>query len=247
MVTKVEAIKKVLEEFNGVATWKQIYDNIEKYYPAAKASVAWQEGLRGVLYREIKNNKNFKRVGLGIYALIDYKEEPKPEPTQKERMHPYIEGICLEIGNFEGFLTYTPDKTQIFKGISLNQIAILPEIPMFTYPEIVDVVKKIDVIWFNKTGFKYPQHVFEVVDAIGTLSDALNRCLQLLHFNLNFTIVGPEEHKDKFEKKINMEPYVRYMTRFDFKDYNSMISFYEQSINLNKIRTGFLKGVKVRK
>ena len=51
MVTKVEAIRKVLEEFNGVATWKQIYDNIEKYYPAAKVSIAWREGIRRVQRR----------------------------------------------------------------------------------------------------------------------------------------------------------------------------------------------------
>ena len=32
MTTKVEAIKKVIEDFNGVANWEQIYNNIEKYY-----------------------------------------------------------------------------------------------------------------------------------------------------------------------------------------------------------------------
>lgn len=35
MITKVEAIKKVLKEFNGIATWEQIYENIEKYKPSA--------------------------------------------------------------------------------------------------------------------------------------------------------------------------------------------------------------------
>jgi len=142
MVTKVEAIKKVLEEFNGVATWKQIYDNIEKYYPAAKASIAWQEGLRGVLYREIKDNRNFKRAGLGIFALKDYKEEPTPKVTEKQKIHPFIEGICLELGNFKKFLTYTPDKTAIFKDkIFLNQIETLKQIPKFTYPEIINDAK----------------------------------------------------------------------------------------------------------
>ncbi|HPD34070.1 MAG TPA: hypothetical protein P5545_05280 [Bacteroidota bacterium] len=245
MLTKVEAIKKVLEEFNGVATWEQIYNNIEKYYPSAKLSIEWKAGIRGVLYREINNNQNFKRIGLGIYALKEYKEESKPQPTQKERLHSYIEGICLEVGNFGGFLTYTPDKNQIFKGIPLSKISSIVEVPPFTYPEIVDIVKRIDVIWFNEVGYKYPQYVFEVVDAIGTLSEALNRCLQLLSFNLNFMIIGPEEHQEKFYQKIKIEPYIRYKERFDFKDYNSMIGFYEQSINLNKIRAGFLKGVKI--
>ena len=60
MITKVEAIRKVLEEFGGKATWQQIYDNIEKYYPAVRASKVWREGIRGVLYREIKKGRNLK-------------------------------------------------------------------------------------------------------------------------------------------------------------------------------------------
>jgi len=59
MTTKVEAIRKVLEDLGGKATWQEIYDNIGKYYPAAKTSKAWKEGIRGVLYREIKKGRNF--------------------------------------------------------------------------------------------------------------------------------------------------------------------------------------------
>lgn len=59
-MTKVEAIKKLMEDNEGVASWQYIYDNMEKYYPVAKTSQEWQAGIRGVLYREIRNNKNFK-------------------------------------------------------------------------------------------------------------------------------------------------------------------------------------------
>ncbi len=244
MITKVEAIKKVLEEFNGVATWEQIYDNIEKYYPAVKVSVAWKEGLRGVLYREIKNNRNFKKVGLGIYALKNYQEEEKPKPEEKEKMHSYIEGICLEIGKFEKFDTYTPDKTAIFKdNIYLGQIATLSEIPQFTYQEIIDVVKRIDVLWFNKVGFKFPLNVFEVVDAIGTLTEALNRCLQLIYFNTNFIIVGPNEYKTRFDERIKREPYIRFGDKFEYKNYNTLIEFYDYSVKMDKVRSGFFRGI----
>ena len=244
MATKVEAIRKVLEEFNGLATWEQIYNNIEKYYPTAKASPAWKEGIRGVLYREINKRRNFKRVGLGIYALKDYKEEEKPKPEERKRMHPYIEGICIEIGNFSGFLTYTPDKSAIFKGnVSLGQISALPEIPIFTYTEIINVIKRTDVLWFNKIGFKFPQYAFEVVDTIGTLSEALNRCVQLIHFNSSFAIVGPSEYKSKFDAKIDMEPYIRYRDRFEYKDYDTVSEFYDYSVKNYKLAKGFFKGI----
>ncbi|PIU43392.1 MAG: hypothetical protein COS97_01290, partial [Candidatus Nealsonbacteria bacterium CG07_land_8_20_14_0_80_40_10] len=61
MLTKVQAIKKVIKDNGGTATWDIIYNNIDKYYPAAKEMKEWQAGIRGVLYREIKNNQNFKK------------------------------------------------------------------------------------------------------------------------------------------------------------------------------------------
>jgi len=43
------------------------------------------------------------------------------------------------------------------------------KMPMFTYPEIVNIVRRIDVLWFNDTGFKFPKCAFEVVHSLGTL------------------------------------------------------------------------------
>lgn len=74
VMTKAEAIKKVLEDNDGIATWEIIYNEIEKYYPEAKASREWSAGIRGVLYREIKNNKNFKKINEGTFALKNYDE-----------------------------------------------------------------------------------------------------------------------------------------------------------------------------
>jgi hypothetical protein len=73
-MTKVDAIKKVLEDNGGIATWEIIYNEIEKYYPSAKVSKEWTAGIRGVLYREIKNLKNFKKIDDGTFALVDYDE-----------------------------------------------------------------------------------------------------------------------------------------------------------------------------
>jgi len=238
MVTKIEAIKKVISDFGGVASWKQIYENIEKYYPPAKASEKWQEGLRGVLYRDMKKG-GIKKVGLGVYALEEYQEEAKPNPKQKIRFHSFMEGCLLEIGNFEKkFITYTPDKTAIFKdNIFLKQIETIKEFPLFTYQEIINIIKRIDVIWFNKDGFKFPHKVFEVVDSIGTLSESLNRCLQLKAFNLHFYIIAKEEDKKKFEEKINLEPYFVFKDRFSFLNYEKVTEIYEHAVKSNELKS----------
>ena len=73
-IIKVQAIKKVMKKFNGIATWGMIYNNIEKYYPDIKKSKEWEAGIRGVLYREIKKSKNFKKIEEGIFSLKDYEE-----------------------------------------------------------------------------------------------------------------------------------------------------------------------------
>jgi hypothetical protein len=44
-MTKVDAVKKVLEEKGGQATWTQIYEGIETYYPAAKISKFGGKGI----------------------------------------------------------------------------------------------------------------------------------------------------------------------------------------------------------
>ena len=71
-MTKVEAIKALMKEYNGVISLKILYSEIEKYYPDAKKSEEWQAGLRGVLYRDL--GKSFKRLDGSLYSLIDYNE-----------------------------------------------------------------------------------------------------------------------------------------------------------------------------
>lgn len=73
-MTKVEAIIEVLRNNGGIATWEIIYNEIENYYPNAKQSRDWRAGIRGVVYREIKNNKSFKNIDEGTFSLLDFDE-----------------------------------------------------------------------------------------------------------------------------------------------------------------------------
>lgn len=241
-MTKVEAIKKVLEDNNGTATLTEIYDNIEKYYPTAKSSTEWEAGIRGVLYREIREKKGFKKIGLSIYALADYKAEEKPQEKDKIRMHSFIEGICLELGNFKDFQTYTADPSVLYRdNIYLNQIATMKELPGFSYPEIINEAKRIDVIWFNSKGYKFPQKVFEIVDSIGTLNGAFNRSLQLQEFRTEFFIVAPEKHRAKYDQTIDLAPYNLNKERFTFINYDEITELYEDTAKVNKLESKLFK------
>lgn len=89
-MTKVEAIRHVLEDNHGVATWEIIYGQIARYYPEAQRSQEWKAGIRGVLYREIRNGRSFKMLDTGVVSLFDYDErnqvldEDKPSVTTKD-------------------------------------------------------------------------------------------------------------------------------------------------------------------
>lgn len=127
---KIDAIEKVMLDNGGTASWSVIYDNITKYYPNAKSSDDWKEGLRGVLYREMNSNNRFKKIGLGIFALGNYQEDRKPEDKETVRMHSYIEGICVELGNFNNYLTYTADPSALYRDkLHLSDVATLQTLP----------------------------------------------------------------------------------------------------------------------
>ncbi|MBN2571372.1 MAG: hypothetical protein JXA68_04535 [Ignavibacteriales bacterium] len=230
-MTKVEAIKKVLEDNGGIATWNIIYNQIEKYYSGIKSSNEWEAGIRGVLYREIKNNKNFKKVGIALFALIDYKEERIEDLRQdKFRMHSFIEGVCIEIGNFLKLKTYTADPTAKYNNLSLSEIATLPHIPDFTYKDITDTIKRIDVLWFNDKGYRFPKNAIEIVDSIGTLEPSLKRIFQLVEFNLSFYILCSKENIKKVKKELSAEPYKRISNRFVVRDYDYILNIYRNPI-----------------
>ncbi len=213
-----------------------IYENIEKYYPSAKSSNDWEAGIRGVLYREIRNNRRFKKIGLSIYALSEYEEESAPKKNDSIRMHSYIEGICLELGTFKKFHTYTADPSALYRdNIQLRNFVTLNEFPQFSYDEILQETKRIDVIWFNKNGLLFPQKVFEVVDSISTLDGAFNRSLQLCNFKTEFYIVAPEKHREKFERTIHLERYNQYIERFQFINYDDILSLYDNVSRATKI------------
>ncbi len=237
-MTKVEAIAKLMEDNGGAASLKYIYDNITKYYPTAKGSRKWEEGIRGVLYRELYKGRRFKKIGVSIYALTDYKQEEQPDSRDKIRMHSYIEGICLELGNFNNYLTYTADPSALYRdNIRLCDIATMKEMPPFSYDKIMHEARNIDVLWFNDKGLAFPQRVYEVVDSVGTMTGAFNRSLQLKNFTTSFFIVAPEKHHDKYLQTLDLEIYNPQKDRFKFINYDRIQELYETTLKKKKIES----------
>jgi len=234
-MTKVEAIEQVLRDNGGSASLQVIYDKIEQYYPAIKSSSEWEAGIRGVLYRELNHGTRFKKVGLSIYALSDYQNEQVPK-QDKVRMHSLMEGICLELGNTYDYNTYTADPSALYRDNTyLRNLSSIQELPAFTYQEIVHYAKLVDVLWLSKNKLSFPKYAFEIVDSIGTLNGALNRCLQLQSFRTKFFIVAPETHHEKYNETIDLEVYYPFKDMFTFMNYDDMQDRYDHLVCGNKM------------
>lgn len=232
-MTKVDAIEKVLRDNGGSGSLQIIYDNIERYYPLAKVSKNWSAGLRGVLYRELTHGTRFKKIGLSIYALSDYKEEII-NTIPKIRRHSLMEGICIELGNTQNYNTFTADPSAIYRdNLFLGNIASILDVPKFSYSDILNQAKLIDVLWFNKSKLSFPQYAFEIVDSINTLNGALNRCTQLQYFRTKCFIVAPEDYRTKFNQTMEMEIYRPKSELYDFLPYDKIIDSYERLVNDN--------------
>lgn len=68
-MTKVQAIRRVMEEKNRPVTLEEIYKGVKKYKKDVDQSEHWKAGIRGVLYREIRNGKSFKKAQVATYYL----------------------------------------------------------------------------------------------------------------------------------------------------------------------------------
>ncbi len=67
---KVDAVVEVLKaKKSKSATWSEIYATVAKAHPEFKKSKFWQEGIRGVVYREIRAGATFKMATTGVVAL----------------------------------------------------------------------------------------------------------------------------------------------------------------------------------
>lgn len=230
-MTKIEAIESVLRENGGSANLNVIYNKIQKFYPKAKESKEWEAGIRGVLYRELRKGSRFKKIGLSIYAFKDYEENPLPKSSDKVKMHSFMQGICLDLGNARSYLTYTADPSKFYRdNVYLKDIANLKNLPNFTYKEIINETRRIDVLWFNNAKCAFPQCAFEIVDSVSTLNNAFNRCLQLKAFATKFYIVAPQIHRKKFEQNLELEIYRDKKDFFEFVAYDEMLTTYEHFV-----------------
>ena len=153
--------------------------------------------------------------------------------TEKGGMftHSYYQGLIVEIGNIKGFKTYVPsqDKNKIFLNKPLKEMANLDNILKFTYEDIVQKVRSIDVFWFNEREF--PAHIFEI-EHTTDFKNSLLKFLELQDFNIQMCIVAHKLRREEFKSKINFSGFKPIKERIRFITYEDVAIWHAKSCAL---------------
>lgn len=233
-----ESVIKVIEEKGGFTTLAQLYQTVDVNNWKTKTPFA-------SIRRIVQDERFFFKIKPGLWALNSYKEKlSKLIPIDQSRSieekeifsHSYYQGLLVEIGNLKGFQTFIPnqDKNKIFLNNTLADYATLKAIYNFTYEEIVDRAKTIDVIWFNDR--KFPQSFFEIEHSTDFHNSFL-KMLDLKYFYANFNIVADVKRFKEFEKKISYSTFDKLRNRIKFISYEKLSEYHSKSFlyfKLNK-------------
>lgn len=232
-ITFSDAIEKVMRNNEYYASLQLIYKKFEKYRP-----FSGQTPLKTIQER-VQRDPRFTRIGLGVYALTEYLDtllhsiKPKTFTEKRNYTHTKMEGILIEVGNMDGFNTYTPDQSKIFENKQLRNLVSLKKVPCFTYENIIDSIKYIDVIWFNERGF--PEKTFEIEDSTD-FRNALVKFTELQDFKITFHLISAPERKIKYEREIAKSAFQNIFDRCSFVSFDEIERLYDARLDYHNIK-----------
>jgi hypothetical protein len=212
-----DAIIKAIEECGGSATTKELYQRVPQIRANSLESSKANHIIRAFLRRMTHSSEKIKRIGLGIYALPHvqlqsntseiYDESNSDMPISESDIHSDLEGRLLELGNLYGYLTYTADPAKSFNGKKLRDISTVNDFPKFGTDALLNVAKKVDVIWFEKYSKSLtPKHTFDI-EITTDFSRALSRAYQLRGYRTSFYLISKPEKYQQFQKRVALDPY----------------------------------------
>lgn len=236
-----EAVIKVMEGNGGFATLGFLYQKVLKI-----EDCKWQTKTPFASIRRIvQDNRHFFKIRPGLWALKSHKDNLPPEifPSkeqsqikQHEYSHTYYQGLIVEIGNFRKYQTFVPnqDKNKPFLGKKLSEVASVPDIYQFSFENIVDTTKTIDVMWFNERNM--PTSAFEVEHSTA-ISNSLLKFVVLQDFAINFCIVADGARSREFQAKLSHNAFMPIVNRVKFWSYEDVAALHSRTSELLSITT----------
>lgn len=230
-----EQVIDIMRKNGGYATLGFLNQNVNVSEWKTKTPFA-------TIRRIVQDKRFFFKIKPGLWALNDFKSEIinkfNLETKSKEAdqfNHTYYQGLLVEIGNLNGYSTYVPqqDKNKLFLERKLGSVAELASIYEFSYSEIVDRARTVDVIWFNNR--KLPYSFFEI-EHTTDIQNSLLKFFDLQDYYSNFYIVSAKEREREFSKKLKYGAFGDIKERVQFIDYDYVAELHTKTSELNRIR-----------
>lgn len=225
--TQAQQVIDTLRKIGGYATLGDLYHLVDTKSWATKTP---NESIR----RIVQQSGEIFKIQPGLWALEECREEvmrkfdiePQEEKSVERFTHGYYQGLIIEIGNMKHYTTYVPAQDQNKKFIEkpLKDISSTIHIPAFSYKELTDRARTVDVIWFNERNM--PDTFFEVEHSTD-IQNSITKFCDLQDFNSRFLIVAPQNRKEQFDKVISRTAFKDVKKRVSFSSYESIYRQYE--------------------
>lgn len=228
-----DAIELVMKENGGFAPLKLLYREIWKHKDRSKVKGKTPDNT---IQERCQRDDRFYRCGKGVYGLVELRrqieksarDDLKKQPPE-ERVHTRMQGMLLEIGNALNYETYTADRSCLFDGKPLANLATLKKMPGFTFPKITKIAARIDVVWFSNQGF--PKFAFEVENTTN-FDRAFQRFSELQEFHTDFFCVAENSRQGRFDTEKQKVVFGPIEKRCFFKSFEEVESVYDSRSSL---------------
>ncbi|MCK9483877.1 MAG: hypothetical protein M0R34_05895 [Candidatus Marinimicrobia bacterium] len=228
-----EQVIEVMKNNGGYATLGFLNQKVDVSKWGTKTPFA-------TIRRIVQDDRYFFKIKPGLWALKELEknvlrkfqiQDYSKNKNEENFNHSYYQGLLVEIGNLKGYKTYIPpqDKNKLFLEKALGSISKVNSILEFSYPEIIDRAKTIDVIWFNER--KMPYSFFEV-EYSTDIQNSLLKFNDLQDFYSKFYIVSAPGRKREFDSKIEYRAFKEIRERIKFIDYNFVSNLHTKSFEL---------------
>lgn len=234
-----EAVIKVMKDNGGYATLGFLNQEVLRVKDCVWETKTPFASIR----RIVQDERFFFKIRPGLWALKSYKDKLPPNifPTkevtklkQEELNHTYYQGLLVEIGNLKKFQTFVPnqDKNKIYLNKRLGEIITIDEFYRFTYDNILQKARTIDVSWFNIR--RMPSILFEVEHS-GIIQNSLLKFMELQDFYVKFYIVADEVRKREFDAKLSLNAFTSIPKRIQFMSYIQLTDWHTKTYEISSI------------
>lgn len=217
-----EAVVLALERLGGQATLAELYQAAMKI-----EGCSWRTRTPFASIRRILQTRpEFVRLQPGLWALAKYANSRHRHHDKPIDTHAYYQGLLVEIGNWYGMQTYVPHsgRNKPFMNRRLQDICSMDKIPPCSYEELVTIIARNDVVWFNRR--RMLDRFFEV-EHTTDFRRSLLKFVDLQDFAAKMDIVAPEQRRREFEERMLHDAFTPVRNRVQFLSYKNLARFYE--------------------